>query len=156
MRRNGHPYRVKARILRPMIQARSGLAIVGLSDHGKQRRFYVHRLAKAAGWPMPRWCERWRPDYPRTMTESGPEQTIAPAGIPSAEAFGTVSAQSRHVIALQHRWNARRAARLCSEAEATMDRNNFYAVRGQSMNAVISAAAYIETLVNEVFANVAD
>jgi hypothetical protein len=95
------------------------------------------------------------------MTETGPkegerQQTIALTGIPSGEAFGTPAIQTRHYIALQHLWNARHAARLCSEREATIDRNDFQAVRGLSMNAVISAAASIETIVNEVFANVAD
>jgi hypothetical protein len=90
------------------------------------------------------------------MTEAGPEQIIAPAGIPSAEAFGTQSVDIRHSIALQHLWNARHAARLAAEGEATKDRTNFRAVRGHSMSAVISAAGFIEAIVNEVFANVAD
>lgn len=90
------------------------------------------------------------------MTEAGPEQIIAPTGIPSAEAFGTPSVDIRHSIALQHLWNARHAARLAAEGEATKDRTNFLAVRGHSMSAVISAAGFIEAIVNEVFANVAD
>jgi hypothetical protein len=50
MRSDGRAYTVKARILRPRMQNRTGLEIVALSDHGEQRRHYVHRLAEAAGW----------------------------------------------------------------------------------------------------------
>ena len=94
--------------------------------------------------------------YLYRMTETGPDITIEVKPATGTAAGLPMLVQIRHGIALQHLWNARRVARLCREGEVTSDRNNFQAVRGASMNAVSSAAAFIETIVNEVFADVAD
>ncbi len=52
VQRGDHTFHVRECILRPMIQRRSGLAIVGLAKHGRRRRFYVHALQRAAGLPV--------------------------------------------------------------------------------------------------------
>lgn len=43
-------HRVRERILKPSVQARTGLLQVGLADHGVLRRHYVHVLAREAGF----------------------------------------------------------------------------------------------------------
>lgn len=44
-------FHVRSCILQPMIQRRSGGHIVALADHGKRRRYYVHRLMTDVGFP---------------------------------------------------------------------------------------------------------
>ena len=46
--RNGRRYTVRQRLLAPMVQRKSGLKIVVLSDGGIQRRHYVEKLAREA------------------------------------------------------------------------------------------------------------
>ena len=48
-RSDGRTYCVVAKVLRPMVQARTGFHIVVLSDRGRQTRHYVHRLQHEAG-----------------------------------------------------------------------------------------------------------
>ena len=47
-RSDGRRQRVRARILTPFVQSRSGLALVTLSSAGRQRRHYVCKLQAAA------------------------------------------------------------------------------------------------------------
>jgi hypothetical protein len=72
----------------------------------------------------------------------------------------TADAETRHNLALQHLWNARHAARMCSECEAHLIANGNHEInhelRGHAMTAVISAAAFLESLVNEVFRDAVD
>ena len=67
----------------------------------------------------------------------------------------TASAESRHTLALQHLWNARRAARLCRERETDLlflkYHNIDYQLRGLAMAAVMSSVAFLESLINEKF-----
>jgi hypothetical protein len=48
IRRNGRPYRIKARVLTPKVHRPSGLESVALSDAGRQYTAYVHRLVADA------------------------------------------------------------------------------------------------------------
>lgn len=48
MRSNGSPYRVREKILRPMLQEPYGYRIVVLSDRGCQRRYFVRKLRREA------------------------------------------------------------------------------------------------------------
>jgi hypothetical protein len=72
----------------------------------------------------------------------------------------TADAETRHNLALQHLWNARHAARLCGECEAHLiaddDHEINHELRGHAMTALISAAAFLESLVNEVFQDAVD
>lgn len=72
----------------------------------------------------------------------------------------TASVQGRHNLVWHHLWNARRAARLCREREAVLTRQDYrhpdVEQNGTAMVAVMSAAAFLEALVNEVFLDTAD
>lgn len=72
----------------------------------------------------------------------------------------TASVQGRHNLVWHHLWNARRAARLCREREHVLTRQDYrlpdVEQNGTAMVAVMSAAAFLEALVNEVFLDTAD
>lgn len=61
-------------------------------------------------------------------------------------------------MATHHLWTARHAARLCAEREMNILQEIAVDVehRSHALTAVISAAAFLETIVNEVFQDVAD
>jgi hypothetical protein len=72
----------------------------------------------------------------------------------------TASVQGRHNLVWHHLWNARRAARLCREREEVLTQQDYrlpdVEQNGTAMVAVMSAAAFLEALVNEVFLDTAD
>jgi hypothetical protein len=72
----------------------------------------------------------------------------------------TVTMDQMEAIALQHLWNARRMAALCRKAEndaITAGNHNIdHEVRGLAMLAYASAAAFVESLINEIFSFPAD
>ena len=99
---------------------------------------------------------RWRETPKRWRRRN----TVLTVGEPTSENIYVAGSESsvaaRHSLSLQYLWNARHSARLCAEGEADSERRRYYEVRGHSMTAVISAAAFVETIVNEVFQDVAD
>jgi hypothetical protein len=66
-----------------------------------------------------------------------------------------VNADLLPALAIQHLWNARHMAALCRKVEddliADGRRNIDYELRGLAMMAFASAAAFVESLINEIF-----
>ncbi|MFE9582431.1 hypothetical protein ACFYO1_39070 [Nocardia sp. NPDC006044] len=79
----------------------------------------------------------------------------------SASGEGTLSVvvvATRQNMATQHLWTARHAARKCGERESAVLLENRIDLehRSLTMSAVISSVCFLEALVNEAFADVAD
>jgi hypothetical protein len=67
---------------------------------------------------------------------------------------------TRHYITLQHLWSAQHSARLCAEREADLVARNASNVdiehRSLAIGAVMSAVAFLQAFVNQVYADAAE
>ena len=79
--------------------------------------------------------------------------TVAVGDVPASLRF-----LSRRSLALQHLWSALHNARLCRDLEAQLVGNVPFHIqhRASAINAVLSAVAFVEALVNEVFQDATD
>jgi hypothetical protein len=77
----------------------------------------------------------------------------------AAMASPDVLVQSRYYLASQHRWTAEHNARLCRDLETELlSRGQQFSVqhRSYAITSVISAVAFMESVVNEVFQDAAE
>lgn len=76
------------------------------------------------------------------------------------EAEAEVEAEVRHSITPQHLWAARHFTRLCTEREKFLVEKDIRSLdlphRSYAMSAVMSATAFLESLINDVYTEAAD
>lgn len=72
--------------------------------------------------------------------------------------FESATVKARENFATHHLWSAKHMARLCAEREQEIISENRIDTRHRAyvMNTVLSVAIFIETLINEVYQDVAD
>ena len=95
------------------------------------------------------------PDDDQERTEAGDEKGFADS-VQMSEAF---SVASRHYLAPQQLWTALHNARLCEELEAELLRDHevFHIQhRAYAVTSVLTAVAFLESLVNELFQDALD